>query len=268
MLLVIGVFAWLLMDGRTLLRLAREQMDVLVELESEVAPARRDSVRRWLEQQPWVKPGSVELITREEAARRMQEELGADFIEMDMPNPFFDLIRFHVASDHFRPEFFEYIRAEVRQLPGVRDVFYQEDLVAAVARNVGRLGRAFLVLALLLSAVAGTVIYHTTRLALYANRFLIKNMELIGATWGFIARPFLWRSAAVGAIAGLLAGLGVWSLMHLAETLYPELATLQTLSRKVWLFSALILAGALLNVLSAWLVVHQYLRMRVDDLYG
>ncbi len=267
-LLVIGVFAWLLLDGRTLLRLAREEMDVLVELEGEVTPARRDSLLQWLGRQPWVKPGSVVLITREEAARRMQEELGADLLEMDLPNPFFDVIRFHVASDHFRPEFFDFIRAEVRQLPGVRDVFYQKDLVAAVARNVARLGWAFLVLALLLAAVAGTVIYHTTRLALYANRFLIKNMELIGATWGFIARPFLWRSAAVGAIAGLLAGLGVWSLMHLAEGLYPELAALQTLSRKVWLFSGLILAGALLNVLSAWLVVHHYLRMRVDDLYG
>lgn len=267
-LLVIGVFAWLLMDGRALLRLAREQLDVLVELRGDASDAQRDSVMVWLQAQPWVKPGSVELITRDEAARMMQEELGADLLEMDMPNPFFDVVRFHVASDHFRPEFFSYIRTETKQLAGVRDVFYQQDLVVSVARNVTRLGWAFALLALLLALVAATVVYHTTRLALYANRFLIKNMELIGATWGFIARPFLVQSAAVGAIAGTLAALGVWALMGLAEGQFPELAVLQTTSRKLWLFSALIAGGALLNVLSAWLVVHQYLRMRVDDLYG
>ncbi len=266
-LLVIGVFLWLLMDGRALLRLAREQMDVLVELEGEATVGQRDSLLQWLARRPWVKPQSVVLVTREEAAKIMQEELGADFIEMDMPNPFFDVVRFHVASEHFQPEFFAYIRGEIRQRAGVRDVFYQEDLVAMVARNVTRLAWAFALLALLLCLVAGTVIYHTTRLALYANRLLIKNMELIGATWGFIARPFLLKSAGVGALAGFLSGMGVLALMHLAEGQFPELALLQSFSRKVWLFSALIAAGALLSLASAWLVVHQYLRMRLDELY-
>ncbi len=267
-LLVIGVVLWLLLDGQALLRLVREEMDVLIELEHDVRETQRDSLLQWLEEQVWVKQGSVVWISKEEAAQVMKQELGADFLELGMPNPFYDMVKLHVASEQFGAELFQQLRTIIGAREGVRDVFYQEVLVAAVSRNVARFAWAFALLAILLGLVAALVIFHTTKLSLYTNRFLIKNMELIGASWAFIARPFLLRSLLTGVWAGVWASLGLLAIMYLAVQQFPELAQLQPPTQKVCLFSSLILAGAGLNLLSAWWVVHHYLRMRIDDLYA
>jgi len=149
----------------------------------------------------------------------------------------------------------------------VSDVFYQESLVDDVARNLRSLGFVALGLGVFFILVAMTLIHNTVRLALYSNRFLIKNMQLVGASWGFISRPYLLRAVMHGFIGSVLAVLALGGLLLWSQSLFPELGLLQDGGLFLILLGAILILGILIYLLSTWRVVNKYLQMRVDDLY-
>ena len=137
-----------------------------------------------------------------------------------------------------------------------------------IARNLRNVSLAVLAAGILLIFVATALILNTIRLALYANRFLIKNMELVGASWGFISRPYLLRSLWHGLLSALLAILALAALLYTAVRFSGQ--TVQEwldLRGTLLVFAALVLMGILLNVAGTYYVVRKYLSMRLDDLY-
>jgi cell division transport system permease protein len=159
------------------------------------------------------------------------------------------------------------IKGELKDASIVNDVFYQENLVDDIAQNVRSLSWITLGIGMFFIFVAVTLIHNTVRLALYANRFTIKNMQLVGATWGFISRPYVLRAMRHGFISSVIAAWILVLIIFWAEASLPGLGELQDWTLFAWLFLGLLILGVLISTLSTRSVVKKYLKMRVDDLY-
>ena len=266
-LFLLGFFGLLLLQTQRLAKVMKEQVDLIVELASDPALEDRQALENTLQQSPFVKTGSLEFTSREEALEMMSEELGEEFIDLDLPNPLYDVYTFNVPARYLTEDSLTQIQTVLRQNPIVSDVYYQESLVDQMLRNANRLGWILLIVALFFVVLALTLIHNTIRLSLYANRFLIKTQELVGATWEFISRPYLRRSLLHGFISGLLATGALVAIQWWLQEEIPELRSLQNPAAFGILFAGLIVLGMLINWLSTYFVVRKYLRLRADDLY-
>jgi cell division transport system permease protein len=159
------------------------------------------------------------------------------------------------------------VREDLKQLLFVNDVYYQESVSGSIAQNLKKLSIWILGFGLFFVLVAVALILNTVRLALYANRFLIKNMELVGASWGFISRPYINRSFWQGVLCSTLAIAGLSALLYLGFRDEQDLPSAINFVGVGIVFGALFLLGFVLMVLSTYYIVKKYLRMRVDDLY-
>ncbi len=266
-LFLLGFFSLIILNAQRLIKVFKERVNLLVEIE-EGAPD--EAIAQFgddLKKRRYTLENSVRFIPREEAEQMMQEEFGEDFLKLDLPNPFFDVYLFNVQAAFMAPDSLTTIRNELRNYSFVHDVYYQESLIDEISRNVRRIGFFSLGVGLFFILVAVTLIHNTIRLALYSNRFLIKNMELVGASWKFISRPYLLRAVGHGFLSGLLAAAALAGLMYWAVHDLPELHSLFDPLAYGILFGGLLVLGIIITTMSTYYVVNKYLRMRVDDLY-
>lgn len=265
-LFALGFFALTLFNAQLIVRELKEKVNLIVELQSgSDEEARR--ILRDVEAQPFVREGSAEYISKEQAAELMREDFGEDFLKLDLPNPLYDVITFNVRANYMDPDSLGQIRTALIEREGITDVYYQENLVNDIADNIRSIGLAAMVILFLFIGIAVALIHNTVRLALYANRFLIKNMELVGASWGFISQPFLRRAMIHGLLSGLLACLALLLFYLWLQSGLPGLRDMQDWVGMGTLFLLLLSLGVAINVLSTYYAVRKYLRMRVDDLY-
>lgn len=188
-LFLLGLFGLILIHTRRLVKGFKEQIDLIVELREEVNDGQILDLKVYLEGQEYIKEGSVKFTSKEDGFELMKEELGEEFSKLDMPNPLYDIYTFNVQADFMQADSLEAIRKEIKSYEYVSDVFYQDTFISGIANNIRQMGFIILGLVLFFIAVAFTLIHNTIRLALYSNRFIIKNMELVGASWEFISKP-------------------------------------------------------------------------------
>ena len=266
-LFLVGLFGMVLVQGRTLVRLAKESVDLMVELKPGTTPAVRVAIVQRIEAHPATKSGSVRVITREEAAAMMREELGAELTTLGLDNPFFDVVSFNVREAYLGADSLAALQTRFRQLNGVNDLFYQKSLVGEVSRNLRRIAWVGGILGLLLLAVALLLIHNTVRLALHSNRQLIRSMQLVGASWGFITRPYLWRGVWNGLLSGVLAILLLVAVLWGLSRQLNGVAALYDYIALGLLFLGLLLLGILVNAISTYTVVRRYLHLRGAEAY-
>ena len=266
-LFMIGFFALVLLHAQGLVRLFQERVQVMIE----IAPGTRTpdivAFQQQLEQNDSIKTGSVVYTSKEAAADLLREDFGEDFLQVGFPNPLFDVLSFNLTAEYFNRNNLARLKNQLLSNPLVHDVYYQEGLVDEIARNVQKIGYFTLGIALLFLVEAITLLHNTIKLALYANRFLIKNMELVGASWGFISRPYFFKSIRNGLLSGMIAVSLLLLVLALAQRELPELESFQDWQLLGMLFGGLMLSGMLISGVSTWYMVNKYLRMRVDDLY-
>ncbi|MCO6493285.1 MAG: permease-like cell division protein FtsX [Phaeodactylibacter sp.] len=266
-LFVLGFFAMAVFNARQLVRSLKEKVNLIVELHSDVQPSEIEGIRQWIGQRAFAVPGSIEFTSKEQAAELMREEFGEDFLKLDLPNPLYDVFTFNVRADYLEADSLRDIRGQLVEQAGVADVYYQEGLINEIAgniRSVSLIAAAVLVFFVFISVA---LIHNTVRLALYANRFLIKNMELVGASWEFISHPYIRLGAWHGLLSGLLASAGLLVLFLWIQSDIPGLRSLVDWAGLAMLFVLLLALGMAINTLSTYYVVRKYLKMRVDDLY-
>lgn len=266
-LFLLGFFGLILLQSQRLTTVLKEQIDIIVELNTGSEEADRLALERKLKNSSFILANSVEYTPKEEALELMSDELGEDILALDLPNPLYDVFTFNVKSTYIAPDSLAQIRQLLSSEEIVSDVYYQESLVDQLARNVKRIGWILLGVALLFVVLALTVIHNTIRLALYSNRFLIKTQELVGATWEFISRPYLRKALWHGFLSAILA-IGLLVLLQFwFQQQLPEIKKLQHPLAFVALFVGLLILGMFVNWLSTYVVVRKYLRLREDDLY-
>ena len=267
MLFLLGLFGIFLLQGRQLIKTARESVDLIVEFTAEAQRTDVQRVRQFLEAQSYLRRGSIDYRSREEAVEEMRNDLGEDFTKLDLDNPFHDLLTFNVTERYLQADSLARIRTVLREDRSVSDVFYQESVVSKVLTNLRRATIVTLILGIAMLAVAVWLIHNTVKLALSADRFLIKNQELVGADWAFISRPYLRRAFLNGLLSGLLAVIG---LLLLLFWLVPQFAGGGGLLSGTAVFSFLafvVLLGIVVVFGSTWWVLQRYLNLRTEELY-
>ena len=210
---------------------------------------------------------STEYISEEKAAENYQKELGVAFVQFIGYNPLHTSVEVHFKSEYSNEAFFDQLIEQIKKNPIVSEVTYQKSLIKEVNDNVRKISIILLGFSALLLIIAITLINNTIRLSVYSKRFLIKSMQLVGATEGFIRRPFLLTSIIHGLISSLLAIGLLIGVIYVSRKQIPEIISLQSLDLFLILFASVILIGFIISWISTYFAVKKYLRIKTDYLY-
>lgn len=266
-LFILGFFAIMATHARQLATMFKEKVDIWLELQANTPEEEIARMVQDIRRQPFVKQESVTFITREQAQTTMKKDLGDESLLEDVPNLLRDVIRFNVRAAFLQNDSLLNWRETLRRDTFISDLYFEAANTGNVGKNIQNLGWIILGLGILLIFAAVTLIHNTIRLALFSNRFLIKNQELVGASWAFISRPYIVRGIMNGLWSALIAIAALIGTQWSASRLMPDLQQLEDLNSILAIFMLLILLGILISGLSTYFVVQKFLRMRVDDLY-
>lgn len=264
-LFVLGLLGLVMLHARKLSDHVKENLGFSVILHDNARPAEISHLQKTLDVMPAVK--STEYVSSDMAAETLMEELGEDFVEFLGYNPLFPSIEVRLVASYANPDSLVLFEDEVMKNRIVREVHYQKDLVSSVNDNVEKIGLGLLVFGLLLLAIAFTLINNTIRLSVFSKRFLIKSMQLVGATQSFIRKPFVIKGVVQGLIGASLAILLLLGVLYAGQHQIPELITFQDSRMLLSLFVMVILLGILISWISTHMAVKKYLRIKTDYLY-
>lgn len=264
-LFLLGNLGWLMINGRALSRVFKEDIQVDVILHDNTRTENIQKMKMILDNQPFTKKATI--ITKEEAAKKFFEEGGEDFSELLDFNPLYASISLNLHSVYVNKDSLAKIRAFAMQSNVVRDVAYPNTIVDNINSNFRKIGLILGGISLLLFIVVAILIDNTVRLAMFSNRFLIKTMQMVGATRYFISRPFDKRAILNGLISGVISAIGLWLVISFAESQFPPIKALREPALLFTLIFGMIVLGVLISLLSTHRSVVKYLKMHVDDLY-
>jgi len=267
-LFLLGMFALLMMHAQKLSNYLKENIGFEVVMNSNAKESNILSLQKELEAMPAVK--STEYITKDEAIRRLSEDLGEDFLQWlgNEENPLLPSIEVRFNAEWANNDSLSVIEAQLVKNPNVKEVYYQKSLVNLIDQNVRRIGLALMVASIVLLFIAIALIRNTLRLSIYAKRFLVRSMLLVGATASYIRRPFIKSGISQGFFGGLLADIALALLLYGLSKRLPELALVQDYRIIISIFVGIIVLGMLLGGLSTRAALGKYLRADVDRLYA
>jgi cell division transport system permease protein len=270
-LLMMGLFGVIAIQAKKLTTIIRENIEVQVFLNKEMDQSAIDRLIRQIETKSYVrqKENGVNLnfTSKEEAAKVFLDEVGEDFTQFLDDNPLRDSFTFSIEETYQTPEKIQDIVAELQNIPGIFEVTYMQDMVSSINDNLLKVGIVLGTLILILLVTVVILISNTIKLALFSQRFLIRSMQLVGATKGFIRKPFLWRAFLYGALGGIFASGIIFSLLEYGKNFIEGLQLLYDLELLALLFGSLIVLGALMSWLSTFRSINKYLNMSLDELY-
>ncbi len=264
-LFMMGMLGLIILHASKLSEYVKENIGFSIIMKEGVKEAGIIQLQKTLDASAFVK--STEYITREKAAEIMQEDLGEDFIEFLGYNPLLPSIDLRLRANYANIDSLQKIEQELLTNSNVKEVWYQKSLVHLINKNIRRIAIILLAFSLLLLLISIALINNTIRLSVYSKRFLIRSMQLVGATQNFIRRPFILQGLMQGIYAALIAILLLMGIIYLSRTEIPELIILQDLSMYLSLFGIVILLGLIISWFSTYFAVRKYLKMRTDDLY-
>lgn len=264
-LILLGLVVLSALTARNLSAYVRENIVVTVMFESDMTGGEAQKVCQNIKRRGYVR--SLKYISMDDALREARQMLGADPAEFVGANPFLPSVELTLAADYANADSLRVISAQLKHYPKVSEIRYEKDLVDEVNARLGELSIVLLVLAVLLTLVSFSLINNTVRLDIYARRFTIRTMKLVGASWGFIRRPFVGKMVLVGLLAAALAcgvlGGGLYAL--LAHE--PDAATFITWQEMALTAGVVVAGGILLTALCTTISVNKYLRMTAGELY-
>ena len=267
-LFLLGVFALLMMHAQKLSNHLKENIGFEVVMNSNVKEANILRLKAELDTMPAVK--STEYITKDEAIRRLSDDLGEDFLQWlgDEENPLLPSIDVRFNAAWANNDSIAVIEAQLLKNPNIKEIYYQKSMVDLVDQNVKRIGIGLLVASVFLLFIAIALIRYTLRLSIYAKRFLVRSMLLVGATASYIRRPFIKSGITQGLFGALIADIMLALLLYFLSKRLPELALVQDNTIIICIFVGIIVLGMLLGGLSTRSALRKYLRADVDRLYA
>ena len=264
-LMLLGMVVFFVLSAGNLSVYVRENISFSALLSDDMKETEILKFQKTLDAQPYVK--STTYISKEQALREETEAMGTDPQEFIGYNPFTASIEINLNSAYANADSLAWVDQEIMKKGKVIEIVYPEALIDTVNRNVQKISIILLGLATLLMVISFSLINNTIRLTIYAKRFLIHTMKLVGADWWFIRRPFLVRNLWVGIVSGLLAnGLllagGYWLVKY-----EPQLIQIINTDMLLIVMAAVMGFGIVITVLCAYFSINRYLRMKTDTLY-
>lgn len=264
-LFMLGLLGMIVLNSKKLSDYVKENIEITVFLKDNLKDPEIEQFKKTLDANPSVK--SSEFITKELAAKRLKEDLGEDFVSFLGYNPLLPSIDIRLHAEFANPDSMKVFERRLSQHRLVKEVYYQKSLVNLVNDNLKSIGLVIIVFSSLLALIAVALINNTIRLSLYSKRFLIKSMQLVGATQSFIRSPFVKTGMLHGFYGAMVANVLLSGVMYLAQQQLPELFDIQDINLIATLFIAVIVTGIIISWISTSFAVRKYLRLKMDDLY-
>jgi cell division transport system permease protein len=264
-LFMLGLLGLLLLNTKKLSDYAKENIGFSIMIREGVKESDIMAFMKKLDTEEYVK--STEYIPKEKAAVQLKKELGEDFIGFLGYNPLLPTIDLRLKADFASLESVSRIEKKLVANPEVKEVFYQKDLLEMVNQNMDRISLIILGFSAVLMIIAIALINNTIRLSVYSRRFIIRTMQLVGATRTFIRQPFIRNGIIDGFISAVFAiGLLMVVIYFLFQEI-PELIQMVDMKLYMALLVIVLLLGILISWFCTWLSVRRYLRMKTDELY-
>lgn len=245
-------------------RYMKENVGFNISINEQVKETDILNLEKQLKKLPYVK--STQYINKDEAAKTLTAELGEDFVGFLGYNPLLASIDVRVFADYANNDSLAKFEKELRKLPEVKEVYYQKMLVQELNENVKKISRVILIFGLLVLLIAIALIYNTVRLSIYSKRLLIKSMLLVGATSGFIQKPFLKKSIIQGIISALIADALLMISMIYAQKKMPELISSHDMHILFILFAGILVFGILFTWISSYFAIRKFLKMNTEQI--
>ncbi len=264
-LVLLGITILILFMGNGLSRFVKENMSFNVMLSTDVNDAEITRIRKSLDAQPFVR--SSRFISKEEAKEQLIKDLGEDPEELLGYNPAQDCIEIFLHSEYANSDSIAVINKVIRQDNNVTDLLYQQEAIDLINENLSKVMTVLLILAAILLFISFTLIRNTIRLSVYSKRFLINTMKLVGATGGFIRKPFVVNNIITGIVAGIIANLIIFGMIVYFSREYADIQPIISNVDIILIFAIVILLGIVISMVATAFAVNRYVKMKTDQLY-
>jgi len=264
-LFLLGILGLLVMNTKKLADHFKEQITISVFLKDSAKQVEVDQLQKSLVMAEYTKSASY--VSKEEAAEQHSEAIGENFIEFLGYNPLKNSIDVQLNAIYVTTDQIEEISADIEAKTYVEEVSYDRPLIALLTENVKNISFWILIASAIFTIIAVLLINSSIRLSIYSKRFIIKTMQMVGATKKFIRRPFIWTNIKLGMLGAFLALITLGVVLYYLDRNFPELNLLQDPVSLGSLFLGVLILGILISLISTYFATQRFLNLRTDDLY-
>jgi len=264
-LFLIGLVSMIVLFANRISDHVKENIGFSIILNEDIREIESLRLQKDLDASHFVK--STKFITKEDAAKEFQAELGEEFVDFLGYNPLLASIEVKLYAAYTHPDSIRVVKKELEKYSQIKEIYYQENLIQLINNNVKKISGYLMFFSLLLLLISIVLINNTIRLSIYSKRFIIHTMKLVGATHAFIRKPFLLESLVQGAVAALVSNALLMGIIHLLQKEFNDLFSFQELDLILLLVGSVLAAGLLISFFSAWFASNKYLTIKTDKLY-
>ncbi|MBT8257852.1 MAG: permease-like cell division protein FtsX [Bacteroidia bacterium] len=264
-LFLLGILGMLVLNAKTISDNFKERVVMTIYLNDSAKPVEISQLQKSLSLSSYIK--ETKYVSKDEAAEFMKQEYGDDFLDDVGYNPLQNSIEVNLKADFVTEEKLDEIANATVAKSFVDDVRYDKDLVAIMNSNVKRISLWVLVISALFTVIAVLLINSSIRLAVYSKRFIIKTMQMVGATKRFIRRPFLYKNVKLGVIGSIVALIGMAVVLYYVDQTFPELELLKNPILLAALFLTIFGLGIMISWVSTFFATQRFLNLKTERLY-
>ncbi|MCX7861566.1 MAG: permease-like cell division protein FtsX [Bacteroidales bacterium] len=265
LLFLLGLVALLYLSSAQISNYVKENISFSVFIKEDAKEPDILKLQKLIDAKPYVK--STNYITKDMAAEQLKKDLGESFLEMLTENPLPPSIEVKYKAEYANPDSIKKIEKEISQFPIVEEMYYQKDLLYVIYKNLNTISFFILIISIFLLVVAVALINNTIRLLIYSKRFIIKSMQLVGATKNFIRMPFILKSFYQGIISSLIAIALISAVIFYLQNNLSDIINFYDFKTLGATFGFIILSGMFITLVSSFFAVNRYLRLRTSELY-
>lgn len=264
-LFLLGILGLLVLNTKKMADHFKEQITISVFLKDTAKQVEIDQLQKSLAMADYTK--NTTYVSKEEAAEQHSEDIGENFQDFLGYNPLKNSLDVQLKADFVTPEQLEEIATEIGSKNYVEEVSYDKPLIGLLNDNVKRISFWILVASGIFTFIAVLLINSSIRLSIYSKRFIIKTMQMVGATKTFIRRPFIWTNIKLGIIGSIIAMIALAGVLYYVNENFPELGLMNDPVILIILFSSVFVLGLLISLISTYFATQRFLNLRTDELY-
>ena len=264
-LFLLGLLGIFLISGKKISDYYKEHFGFTVALKNNSKEDETDRLHNYLSACNYVK--SATFLDKDSVAEVYSKEIGEDFVKFIGYNPLRNSFDVKMKTEYANPDSILWIKKQITDFSCVEEFIYHESVLEWLNKNVKYIAFGLLIVIAILTLIALALINNTIRLAIYSKRFLVKTMQLVGATGGFIRKPFLTSSLWQGIISSIIANLLIIAFIYTAIKIVPDLEVITDRQMMIYLFGIIFILGILISGASTFFAVRKYLRLSSEELY-
>lgn len=264
-LLLLGIMGLLFIGGQSASERIKESFKMTLVIDKEANEEAIAKLQKFVNDKEYVQESKY--ISKEQALIEETESLGYNPLELLGYNPYEAQIEVTLKNDYTNTDKMAEIEKDLKKNKLTSEVIYHKDNIDKVNENINKIAMMLLTLLLLLTVISWSLIGNLVRLSIYSKRFILHTMKLVGATWGFIRKPFLLSNMCIGLVSGIIANTILGTGIYMLQESSPEVASLLSMDKLAIVAAAVIMFGVTICTLCAYLSVNRFLRMRNNDLY-